>query len=159
MTKENLNSKLFDTAVMAFQEMCLMFPDQELTDEQKAAKLDVGVAVEFEGSSSGKLLLRVSSSILPEMAANMLGADESPPVEQQYDAAKEIANIICGNIVPAVCGPEGLYNLRAPKLVDAGDGAEIPGEPAARAVVGMEDGRAEVLLYIYGEATGEGTTP
>jgi hypothetical protein len=54
-----------------------LFPEAELFPEQAAAPLDVAVSVDFRGPLAGRLVVRASRCILPAIAANMLGADES----------------------------------------------------------------------------------
>lgn len=136
---------LSQAATSTFEELALLFASDELTDEQAQAPATQAVRVRFRGPLSGALELRVSDALLPQIAANMLGFMESPPLTLQQDAMGELANVICGNVLPAVAGPAAVFDLEAPAAVTA----PLPGEPAAVARVGLEDsGRAEVALYL-----------
>ena len=133
-----------------FEELALLFPETDLTPEQAAAPLDVAVSVEFRGHARGRLVLRASSVVLPEITANMLGGDASRQQPLQRDALGELCNVICGNVLPAIAGAEVVFHLAAP-LVREG-GALISRDddaPVARVELGIEQGRVEALLYIF----------
>ncbi|AMW04018.1 hypothetical protein GEMMAAP_02535 [Gemmatimonas phototrophica] len=122
----------------------------ELSPEQAAAPLDVAVSVEFRGPLTGRLVVRVSQSIMPTIAANMLGAEESKQLPLQRDALGEIGNVICGNVLPLIAGADKIFNLAAPVVAEGGS---LPhrdeDEPVASVQVGVEDGRAEAILYLF----------
>jgi hypothetical protein len=76
----------------------------------------------------------------------MLGEDEPPSERWQRDALCEIANVICGNALPVIAGAKEVFHLSAPQFIE---GAPENGEkPAAEAHVGLEEGRADVLLFL-----------
>ncbi len=135
-----------------FEELALLFPEHELSPEQAAAPLDVAVSVEFRGPLRGRLVLRASSTILSSIAANMLGDDASRERPLQRDALGEIANVICGNVLPAIAGVEAVFHLAAPYVHE---GVEVVSRdndaPSASVMVGVEDGRAEAVLYLFGD--------
>jgi len=135
-----------------FEELALLFPEQELSPEQAAAPLDVAVSVEFRGPQRGRLVLRASSTILSSIAANMLGEDASRERPLQRDALGEIANVICGNVLPAIAGVEAVFHLSAPYVHEGVDvvsrGAD---EPTASIMFGLENGRAEAVLYLFSD--------
>lgn len=133
-----------------FEELALLFPEKELSPEQAAAPLDVAVSVEFRGPLTGRLVVRASQCILPAIAANMLGAEESKQLPLQRDALGEVGNVICGHVLPLIAGSDKIFHLAAPLVVD---GAALPHRdhdaPTARVEVGVEDGRAEAVLYLF----------
>ncbi|WP_082820999.1 chemotaxis protein CheX [Gemmatimonas phototrophica] len=133
-----------------FEDLALLFPEMELSPEQAAAPLDVAVSVEFRGPLTGRLVVRVSQSIMPTIAANMLGAEESKQLPLQRDALGEIGNVICGNVLPLIAGADKIFNLAAPVVAEGGS---LPhrdeDEPVASVQVGVEDGRAEAILYLF----------
>jgi CheY-specific phosphatase CheX len=134
-----------------------MLPSFDLNDAQKRARPDAAVEIAFRGVFSGRLVLTVSGPILAVVAGNMLGEDESAmPREAQLDALGELANVICGNVLPEIAGDRETFSLTPPVLL-----TEIPGPLKARAgtvgevLVGLDDGRAEVRLYLEGEIPAE----
>lgn len=133
-----------------FEDLALLFPETELSPEQAVAPLDVAVSVEFRGPLAGRLVVRVSQSIMPTIAANMLGAEESRQLPLQRDALGEIGNVICGNVLPLIAGADKIFNLAAPVVVEGGSLLHREeDEPVARVQVGVEDGRAEAVLYLF----------
>lgn len=141
---------LSQATTATFEELALLFPETELSAEQAAAPLDVAAAVEFRGPLTGRLVLRASSSILPEVANNMLGADDSRAPALQRDALGELANVICGHVLPMIGGVDAVFNLSAPALFAHG---ELPmretDAPTASIAVGVEQGRAEATLFLF----------
>ncbi len=133
-----------------FEDLALLFPETELSPEQAVAPLDVSVSVEFRGPLTGRLVVRVSQSIMPAIAANMLGAEESQQLPLQRDALGEIGNVICGNVLPLIAGADKIFNLAAPVVVVGGNPMHRDeDEPVASVQVGVEDGRAEAALYLF----------
>ena len=123
-----------------------MLPDRELSARQQAAGPDAAVSVGFRGPFEGRLVVRAFGGVLPTLAMNMLGEEEAPPAALQRDALGEVANVICGNLLPAIAGSREVFRLDAP--VPEGPEAAAPGAPLlSSAVLGLEDGRAEILLY------------
>jgi len=140
------------TTAATFEDLALLFPDTELTAEQAAAPLDVTVSVDFRGPLTGRLVLRASHRILPAIAANMLGEDESRQAPLQRDALGELANVICGNVLPAIAGAEVIFHLSAPRVHAASEALSREEDaPQAQATFGVEEGRVESSLYVFGD--------
>ena len=123
-----------------FEELALLFPEADLFPEQAAAPLDVAVSVEFRGPLAGRLVVRASECILPAIAANMLGADESRQPALQRDALGEVANVICGHVVPLIAGTDAVVNLSAPRVLEPGAlDSRDDDEPSARVQFAVAD--------------------
>jgi CheY-specific phosphatase CheX len=143
---------LWQATAQTFEELALLFPDAQLTDRQSRAPLVVTAVVEFTGPMRGRLALRVSAEVLPAAAANMLGEDAARETPLQRDAIGELANVICGNVLPVIGGADAVFLLSAPR-VEPGDIVpfrERADSPSAHVqlLVGLEDGRASVDLWI-----------
>ena len=130
-----------------FEELALICPDTKLSDAQSEAVVDVAVTVSFRGPLSGRLVLRASSEILPDIAANMLGADGEYPLAVQRDALGELANVICGNLLPMIGGAEAVFVLSAPHEYLTG-GEPQRCTPVSRACIGIDNGRAVAQLFL-----------
>jgi hypothetical protein len=88
-------------------------------------------------------LVRVCGGLLPIITSNMLGEEDVSSKNLQYDALGEIANVICGNMLPGIAGSDKVFHVRAPQV------AEIPDlPPVAEVQVGLGEGRADLLLFI-----------
>lgn len=79
------------------------------------------VRVEFGGAFAGGVELSLSGPALDELAVNMLGADDGESIapEARLDALKELANVVCGNLLPILGGGEAVFNIQAPVVVPA----------------------------------------
>lgn len=133
-----------------FEELALLFPDTEPSEAQSATPLDVAVSVEFRGPLNGRLVLRASSGILSEVANNMLGADDQRPVTLQRDALGELANVICGHVLPMIGGSDAVFHLAAPMHhVDGAKVSRDDDQPDAVVTVGVESGRAQASIFFF----------
>jgi CheY-specific phosphatase CheX len=143
--------ELFQAAVLTFEELCFLFPDSELQELQRHATVDVAVRVAFSGPFRGYLLIKVCGGLLPMLAANMLGQANAPPEEQQHDALGEVANVVCGNLLPRIAGAKEVFQLGPPQLVEWNDApGDDAGSLAAEVQVGVEAGRIDLLLFAKG---------
>ena len=134
-----------------FEELALICPDTKLSDAQSEALVDVAVSVSFNGPISGRLVLRASSEILPGVAENMLGANGEYSAAMQRDALGELANVICGNVLPMIGGAEAVFVLSAPhEYVTGGEPHRCT--PVARATIGIDKGRAVGQLLLSDES-------
>jgi hypothetical protein len=116
--------------------------------------------IAFTGPCEGFVILRISAHLLPVLAANMLGLDEDDEIErsQQEDALGELLTVLCGTLLPEVAGPEAVFDLNTPEIID-----ETPeeataewGDPAGRAHVVVDDGYAEFTLFVRGDLPTDG---
>jgi CheY-specific phosphatase CheX len=96
------------------------FPDDERRNDGPPPA--VTGRVDFNGFFSGSLIMRVSNSVVPEIAVNMLGLDDDSEisVDAQHDAFKEIINVICGNLLPAIAGNQVEFSIRPPVILAEG---------------------------------------
>lgn len=150
MSRE-LQKMLYTTAAMTFEELAFVFPTPEMDQQQQTARLDASVSVQFSGPINGRLVVKVYGNLLPTIAANMLGQEEAPCSSQQYDALGEIGNVICGNILPKIAGAKAVFHLSPPQIIADVQSDHIQ-SPAAEAQIGLEGGRACLLLFLDGEA-------
>ena len=72
-------------------------------------------SIRFEGPRSGIISLILPAALTKLMAKNFLGLEEEEPSRSQTgDMAGELANIISGNLLPAL-DKKGSYSLSPPK--------------------------------------------
>jgi chemotaxis protein CheY-P-specific phosphatase CheC len=141
-----LRESLAATATLTFEDMCFFVVSPLLTDEQRDAPADAAVQVRFRGPLSGRLVVRLSTRTLPVLASNMLGDVDGSPTMQR-DALGEVANVICGNLLPIIGGTDAIYTIdpAQPTVILR----MIGPEPQAYVHLGLEEtGRADLLLYI-----------
>jgi CheY-specific phosphatase CheX len=105
--------------------------------------------VGFAGDVSGRMRLVFSRRLAEQVAANLIGAEPGELSEEQvFDAVKEAANIICGNLLrlagaqaSAVSIPVARQFQDEPSYGETFD-FEAEGEPL-RVVIRLEGGGLE----------------
>ena len=104
--------------------------------------------VRFSGFGRGTLVVSAPRSMLDPLAANMLGLDDASAAsaEQRDDALKELANVVCGNLLPALAGATPVFHIEAPVL--GGPTREDTGAPAADVDLFTEAGPVKVVLLV-----------
>lgn len=136
-----------------FEELALVCADMQLSVRQSEAPVDVAMNVSFTGPLTGSLILRATSDILPAIADNMLGTNDSTSHTVLTDALGELANVLCGNLLPLVGGAEAVFVLSAP-MVHQHNGQSLGKSqlrhltPSARASIGIDDGRVVAQLML-----------
>jgi len=139
-------------AVETIEKLALMFlvPEEEMSDGAPQAERAVSVA--FSGVRQGVLFLSADKGILPELAANMLGYEDGSqvPADQQDDALRELANVMCGNLLPAIAGPKPVFHISAPQDVPESRAPDVfcGSPPAGVARLCVDSGAIEIRLFI-----------
>ena len=116
----NPENILRQTGEETFSALAFMFPvppEEALPDQG-----DLTVAtVTFEGPTRGWVELSVPTALLAPVAANMLGEFDETDVSdlQAVDALKELLNVLCGNLLPAVDSPMAEYHIFTPEIEPA----------------------------------------
>ncbi len=142
-----LEKELCKAAALTFEELGFICPRLKLDEQQCTAPLEAVVSLKFEGPFCGRLELKLyGSNLLPTVVDNMLGEDETQPECALHDALREIANVVCGNLLPAVAGSRAVFNLGIPQLLDAAS-SDKKESPEAEVRLGLEDGRADLLFF------------
>ncbi len=140
-----LETELHKAATLAFEGLSSLPPTREINEQQLNAQVEAAMSIDFEGPFSGNLLVRICGGLLPILAANMLGEEGTPSRSLQYDALGEIANVICGNMLPSIAGSKDVFHVSPPRLSEMTD---LP--PVAEVQMGLGIGRADLLLFVSG---------
>lgn len=139
-------------AALTFEELGFLLPELDLNEEQKQADTAAGVYVDFAGPFNGRVVVKIGIDLMPVLAANMLGQEEPPSLSQQRDAQGELANVICGNLLPMIAGSQAVFHIQAPQFFEGRDPDFAGGGTAmAEVQIGLDNGRADVLLYVAGQ--------
>ena len=84
----------------------------------------IGSRIRFEGPRSGMISLILPAALAKLMAKNFLGLEEEEASKSQTcDMAGELANIISGNLLPAL-DKKGSYSLNLP-MTEPGNYPEV----------------------------------
>lgn len=139
-------SSLAEVATRTLEELCFFFAMPLLNDEQRDAETDAAMSVRFHGALNGRLVVRLAGGMLPMLASNMLG-DVDGNSAMQRDALGEVANVVCGNLLPMIGGSADVYAIDAAIPAVAIDRSAQA--PVAVVQLGLEDaGRADVFLFL-----------
>ncbi len=141
-----MEQALYQAAILTFEELGFVFPVRRDDDEAKINDAQsISSAVAFNGEFSGTLVLQVEREVLPAIASNMLGEDAPFEEAMLRDVLGEITNVICGNTLPEIGGKAAIFQLDAPQITERSSRAE---NPSATAKLDLEEGRADILLYL-----------
>jgi CheY-specific phosphatase CheX len=144
-----LEEALFETAVRTFEDLAFMFPFPEPDGGDPADSVPMaGVSVSFRGSISGRLELRVCERLLPAIAANMLGEEDRATPAQQLDALGEIANVVCGNVLPAITNATEIFHLDAPREITGEAVRKVDNNADAFVRLSLDEGCASLRLIL-----------
>jgi len=112
---ESLEAVLVGATQSALEKTAFLFaePGAPADSADDAAHDAVFATVAFSGSHHGAFSIAFPETLLPVLAVNVLGEEEVPDSATQRDALGELANIICGNVLPAL-DPDGKYSLGSP---------------------------------------------
>ena len=119
MLNSEIKEKALEVISRILSESAFIFTDPLEEDDQPIIEEwgAEGVFLSFSGHSPGKISMWADKEFLRYTAANMLGIDEESDEasEKGIDALKEILNIIVGNLLTTVYGPEPVFDLGIPE--------------------------------------------
>ena len=120
---QQYNEIITESIVDIFEKVAFLFPmpveePGDVSPEECSQNICLGI--KFTGHRNGDFILSLPKELTKEISANMLGVDEDDPdVEQKsIDAAKEILNIVCGNMLPKIYGEDPVFHLSAPYIAE-----------------------------------------
>lgn len=140
-----LNDKLRQITLEAFESLCRLFPLME-EEERKGLPLAGAVSVDFSGPIAGTFSIWFFGRLPQVMAESMLGG--MPSSYQTEDAMKEMANVICGNILPYIAGPELVLKLDAPRLEPSSGESDLPKTATTEIRIPFPGGSARLAVFL-----------
>ena len=143
-------SPLLTASTSTFESLALLFADVPPSAEQAGAPLTQAVSVSFVGPSAGALVVAVSDGVAVALTANMLGLDPDAvhgDAALQRDALGELANVVCGNVLPLVAGRGAVFHLAAP-ATSAVPAPAAAGTPLYVETLGVDAGRAVLAFHV-----------
>ena len=139
----SLNKSLQDTATRIFESLWFMIPDD--ADESERAVSGERVRVRFHGPFDGALDVIAGADVAAEIT-------EQSAIEtgvRSDDVIGELANLICGNLLPEVAGHDEVFVLSAPEIAAS---ADEPAEVAAGTALRFGDHWVRVELLVDADA-------
>ena len=135
------------------ENLAFLFFAPEDTRDTMDYNVAVAAKISFTGLFSGTLVLALSNQVLPEIARNMLGVDEDILVPQQHDAFKELLNVICGNMLPAIAGKREIFAIGVPDIISPEEmtASALRCPPTSMLKGELDNGQIDFFLLIDGE--------
>jgi CheY-specific phosphatase CheX len=139
---------LYRKAALIFEELGFLMPRSE--NSEMASSDSISAMVTFKGPFSGCLLVSLSPQMLSLLSSNMLGEEGRSNKLLEQDSLREIANVICGNALPAIYGFESVFHLDAPALLDDPDSVLSNSDyrKEAQVHISFDSGRAAVSILV-----------
>jgi CheY-specific phosphatase CheX len=152
--KKQIENVLKESTIITFEDICFIYQVPELKDAQKNMELEAAAEVKYRGDLTGKLLIETRGGLSMAIAANMLSNDV-PSAQQKKDALGEIANIICGNVVPSLGRGKLEYKIESPRSLNKDEllKEEKQGNPLAEITLNFNEGRADIKFFVDGYST------
>jgi CheY-specific phosphatase CheX len=102
-----------------FENLCFMLPSptNSSVPPDPGSLSRVVLAVDITGAGRGFLHLTLPDSMISAVACSMLGEDGPLELSEQYDAVCELANIVCGNVLPLLAGERAVFDLSSPRVI------------------------------------------
>jgi len=117
---ENYTEILYQVLEESLENLAFMFAESIDTNEVAMTDTEcTKVSMKFTGDLyNGSLIMIVPSNIASELAANILGIDDSSDdaMDLGDDSLKEVLNVICGRVLTEISGTEPLFDLSIPEL-------------------------------------------
>ena len=147
--KRQIENVLKESTIKTFEDICFIYQVPELKDDQKNMALEAVAEVNFRGNFTGKLVIETRGGLFSAIAANMLSNDV-PEDRQKKDALGEVANIICGNVVPSLGRSEPEYKIEGPRCLNKDDllKEEKQEKPLAEITLNFNQGRVDIKLFV-----------
>ncbi len=110
---------LSSTFLEIVEQLTFMFGEPADKQDMEVEDVDFTTAsMSFTGDLPGSLTVVVDSSILLDIAANILGIDpeDVAPDTMMPDALGEMLNVICGHVIMALAGTGANFKLGPPAI-------------------------------------------
>lgn len=141
---DTLRGALADAGIGALENMAWLFAEQSSHASDEGC-IGPTARIEFIGVPSGALLLQVEAPLLAVVAGAMLGTDDTPDLVLQRDALGELANVVCGHVLPEIAGTREEYLLAPPTVFTDWEAALKPTDVVAEVVhLAVQGGWARV---------------
>jgi hypothetical protein len=127
------------------EQQCFMLPADEAPTAPAESR--VVLEVDFSGARRGVLRLSLPNSMIEPIALAMLGEDGPLPLQEQYEAVSELANIVCGNVLPLVVGERAVCELACPRVIATKEEDRGP-RCDAEIDVALEDGLVSASISV-----------
>ncbi len=138
--------KLRELTIETLEKYCMLIPAASASGNKSASgEKESAASVDFHGPIHGTLAVVVQEPLLNEITKGMLGDQEKYSDKEKFDSLGEIANVVCGNILPYVSGPHAKFDIDSPRVMNAD---KLKSKTLiSKSDIILDDGRFEILFY------------
>ena len=149
---KNIETLLRQVAEDTFATMAFFLPAEGPGSNPDPSGPSRVALVDFTGPFAGRLSLTVPDAMAALLAANMLGLDGGQPTPlQERDALAELANVICGNLLPILATPQDVFNVGHPCVTPPDPQPAGPRTPPDSGVtLSFDEGTVRLTLHVSG---------
>ncbi|MBI5266842.1 MAG: hypothetical protein HY851_06375 [candidate division Zixibacteria bacterium] len=159
MKDQEVKVKLSEVLCRVLEQVTFAFsePVSDTGKVDPAAEPFIEVTLKYWGASSGRVLLILPLSLSRQLGASMLGLDPDADdsADTQADAAKEIGNIMTGQMLTAVYGPRAVFNMEAPVVRELTAEEFFSILDGHQYVCNMVEGRPVIAVFVEAEGVHE----
>ena len=143
--------EVFETAAFAMVE-----PPEEAVEPVPKGDEVLATLVEFTGPFRGAVAIAAPKTLARTLGSNMLCLEDDvmESTVEKHDALKEVLNMICGRLLPAIAGPKLEFKIGAPGEIEIGEfiriTASAPRNGSSKVDLVVE-GRAVEVLFLADE--------
>ncbi len=115
MNNKKIMEAINETVSNVLEQTAFMFP--ESVDMASGISFEdfeyVLVKLNFSGDNAGEIKMVIPVDFCAELSANLLGEDigDVDPEENNFDSAKELLNIVSGQLLVSLFGDKALFSL------------------------------------------------
>lgn len=144
---ELLQQKIYETSLKNLQQVCTLQALEQIPQNLVPQTFKAGVKINFVGPFIGTMCLLFYRNIGQTILHNMLGPEEDSSLE--LDALGELANIICGNILPFLSQDKDILKMTPPGSLSTNDFTSIQRRFCPTHLqFAFETGEIEIYLFI-----------
>ena len=120
MTDQTVSDKLGAVLVRVLEQTAFLFADRvdDLDDRALRTTDMIQVSLEFSGARFGQAALILPVKLCSEIYTNMLGTQDRDALceDSIFDAAKELANIVAGQMLTELYGTSEVFSQSSPAV-------------------------------------------
>ncbi len=151
----DLERAFVQAAMRTFDGLCFVVPDETPSVDNAPLPLEGGAWVRFEGPRCGAVGVWIRGHVLDALVSNMLGSNDAPSAQDRADGLCELANVLCGQLLPELAGEQATFDMRPPQILpDERVPANEKAPECARICLQVDGGQAVLALHLHGPKAG-----
>ena len=139
-----------EAATMTFEQLGFILTLGRIDAIPEDAGEKHAMKVAFRGHIDGVLEVRLFGSSLDALSSNILASEDGAGAGAKTEVLAEFTNIVCGNMLPMIAGPEAVFDVGAPVPLDPASSSPVDEGPETVVVrMELEEGYAEFRVRTW----------